>query len=219
MTPELLYERKHFVDTDVPLKKAAAFASKNTKQTPNIVDKSIPRDNEVTTKQVSQTTKQPSTLDKDTKTKPLNSKLRDSQSVSSSVLVGNSQQPNQWNNSPSNQSPRLSNRQPFTRPPFDPTTQRFKPTTSRFVPLPTATAKSPQQQIGRGDEVKITSSVQQHFKEAPLINGVSSSINEVKFRDSNSSNVPQVQAHIQEEPLATALEPDQPNTSDAAQEA
>ncbi|KAI6189749.1 hypothetical protein M3Y97_00042300 [Aphelenchoides bicaudatus] len=223
MTPELLYERKQkpWTADEIP-KKHIAFASKNTK------DDRL-RDNESTTAQETQTTqliqttpttKQPVTVDKDIKTKSLNAKLRDSQSVSSSVLVGNNQRV--WSNEPGNQPPRLTNRLPFTRAPFNPTTQRFTPTTSRFVASSFATTKPPAQQpsIGRGDEVVISSSVQQHFKvgQSPLRNGIASSINELKLRDSNGNTQPEVHAEIKEEPLATALDLDQPNSSDALQE-
>jgi hypothetical protein len=227
MTPELLYERKPFVDNDIP-KKTVAFASKNTKETSHIVDTNIPpHDGDVgLTVSTIPTTKEPTLIDKDVKSKPLNNKLRDNQSVSSSVLVDANPRSNEWNSGPSNKPPRLSNRQPFTRPVLNPSntkSQQFSQTTSRlFTPIvtqsiPTTTTQKPSP--GRGDEVKISSSVQQHFKNPQSSGGISSSISELKLRDANVTESPSpVQAQIKEEPLSTALESNQPNSSDAGQE-
>lgn len=222
MTPELLYERKPVADVDIPIKKPLAFASKNTKEAQNIIDTSSPPPkDELISPRTTMSTKPASLVDQDAKNKALNTKLRDNQSVSSSVVVNNGPRINEWNSGPANRPGRPSNRQPFTRiPPQNPTAfpQQFTQTTSRFVPSTFVPKPTTTQAPQKGDQVQISSSVQQHFNNATNQDGtVLSSINELKLRDSNVTEGPSIQSNIKEEPLSTALETDQPNSSDSIQ--
>jgi hypothetical protein len=186
MTPELLYERKPVVNQDI-LKKPVVFASKNVKESQNIVDVNIP----------DSTTKQPILITKSAKNKSFNSKIRDNESVSAGEIARQDQL----------------NRLSFTRPPpnLTPTSnfpRQITQSTSRlvsssFVSSTQGTTQKPVQ----GDHVKISSSVQQHFKEPSSNSKAVSSIAELKLRDGSNTSSRLVQSHIEEQPLSKALEP------------